>query len=188
MFANRLSDQEGLSRCYSGSGNNMRWNRACTGYRLPTEAEWEYAARGGEDWVYPGSFDAGVAAWYSGNSEEKTHPVGKKKPNAWGLYDMSGNVREWVWDWYGSYSGDARDPTGPEQGSNRVVRGGSWLSKARRVRVAYRSNDVPGAPRQLRRRVSPCEDGAVGHPRRCSYPRRRRFRSDLSLSCEQPHR
>jgi len=136
MFANRLSDQEGLSRCYSGSGNNIRWNRSCTGYRLPTEAEWEYAARGGEDWVYPGSFDAGDVAWLYANSGKKTHPVGTKQPNAWGLYDMGGNVWEWVWDWYGGYSGDARDPTGPSSGYRRVLRGGSWYSSGDQVRVA----------------------------------------------------
>ena len=144
MFANRLSDQEGLSRCYSGSENNIRWNRSCTGYRLPTEAEWEYAARGGKDWVYPGSFSAGDVAWYEGNSGKKTHPVGKQQPNAWGLYDIGGNVWEWVWDWYGPYSGDVTDPTGPSSGSSRVLRGGSWSNRARGVRVALRGSSTPG--------------------------------------------
>lgn len=138
-YANLLSDQEGLSRCYSGRGENVKWKRSCTGYRLPTEAEWEYAARGGEDWVYSGASVAGDVAWYGANSGEKLQPVGKKQPNAWGLFDMSGNVFEMVWDRYGNYPTSAvTDPVGPSSGANRVIRGGSFFYEASRVRVAHR--------------------------------------------------
>ncbi len=106
-------------------------------YRLPTEAEWEYAARAGTKGDYAGDLDA--MAWYKANSGEKTHPVGQKQPNAWGLYDMHGNVWEWVQDWYGDYSPEAvTDPTGPASGSTRVVRGGGWFGLDWRCRSAKR--------------------------------------------------
>jgi len=147
-YANALSDKEGLTRCYSGSGDNIRWDKSCNGYRLPTEAEWEYAARAGAPTKYAGSGDVDEVAWYKDNSGQYPHPVGQKKPNAWGLYDMSGNVYEWVWDWKGSYSGDATNPTGPSSGSSRVERGGSSFSVSRYLRVAERYSDSPGL-RQL---------------------------------------
>ena len=107
-------------------------------YRLPTESEWEYAARAGTTGDYAGSLDA--MAWYSNNSDSKTHPVGTKSPNSWGLYDMHGNVWEWVQDWYGAYpSGAVTDPSGAASGSYRVVRGGSWVSPAAGARSADRS-------------------------------------------------
>jgi formylglycine-generating enzyme required for sulfatase activity len=121
-------------------------------YRLPTEAEWEYACRAGTTTVYGFGDDAsrlGDYGWFDGNTEEsdsKTHPVGEKKPNAWGLYDMHGGVYEWCQDWYGSYprSGSARtDPTGAASGDTRVVRGGSWNSSARICRSAYRDAFMP---------------------------------------------
>jgi len=118
-------------------------------YRLPTEAEWEYAAKGGphggDGTKYAGSDTVGDVAWYGDNSGSTTHPVGTKAPNGLGLYDMSGNVWEWVQDWYGSYSADAvTDPTGPATGSYRVIRGGSWDSYALRARVSSRNYYWPG--------------------------------------------
>jgi formylglycine-generating enzyme required for sulfatase activity len=99
-------------------------------YRLPTEAEWEYAARGGnksKGYEYSGSDKIEDVAWYVGNSENKTHPVGTKKPNELGVYDMSGNVYEWCQDWYGSYSSSRqKNPQGPSSGTYCVFRGGSW--------------------------------------------------------------
>ncbi len=118
-------------------------------YRLPTEAEWEYAARGGnksQGFKYAGSNKIGEVAWYDGNRGKKMHSVGQKKPNELGLYDMSGNVLEWCQDWYGAYSsGSQTNPQGPSSGSTRVLRGGSWGSKARFCRVSYRNLDNPSS-------------------------------------------
>jgi formylglycine-generating enzyme required for sulfatase activity len=113
------------------------------GFRLPTEAEWEYACRAGTVGKYAGELDA--MAWHVGNSSRQTHEVGRKRPNAWGLYDMHGNVWEWCADWYGDYpTGAVTDPTGPEGGSSRVFRGGSWYDTAWGCRSAYRRGDSPG--------------------------------------------
>ena len=116
-----------------------------TSYRLPTEAEWEYAARAGRRGNdYPEDVDS--IAWHRGNSGLRTHPVGQKVPNAWGLHDMLGNVREWVEDWYGEYPGGAvTDPEGPSTGSYRVHRGCCWLYDAGDCRAADRSSDGPGS-------------------------------------------
>jgi formylglycine-generating enzyme required for sulfatase activity len=122
--------------------NRMNARRDGFHYRLPTEAEWEYAARAGSAGT-PGELDA--MAWYYNNSGNKTHPVGQKQANAWGLSDMLGNVYEWVQDWYGDYpSGSAIDPAGPAAGALRVVRGGSWeYIIAWDARVSCRSSDDP---------------------------------------------
>ena len=112
-------------------------------YRLPTEAEWEYAARAGTSGDRYGNLDA--IAWYGDNSGSRTHPVGRKAPNAWGLHDMLGNVWEWTQDWYGDYpGGSVTDPQGPASGSERVFRGGSWGGFARYCRASFRGYDSPG--------------------------------------------
>jgi formylglycine-generating enzyme required for sulfatase activity len=114
-------------------------------FRLPTEAEWEYAARsGGKNEKYAGGDDVEAVAWYGENSGGKTHPVGQKMPNGLGIYDMSGNVWEWCRDWYGEYSqGKVKNPTGPPSGSGRVLRGGSWRGNTVDCRTSNRFNNRP---------------------------------------------
>jgi len=143
---------------FSSCGSNcpvekVDWNESSdycrkVGKRLPTEAEWEYAARAGTTtkW-YCGNDESCVdrIAWNNGNSGSKTHPVGLKQPNAWGLYDMTGNVWEWTSDWYGNYgSSSQQDPSGASSGSARVDRGGSWYSHPTNLRSANRIFDEPG--------------------------------------------
>ena len=147
---------------YKGSNKpveNVSWNdcqefikklNRLTGlsFSLPTEAQWEYASRGGnrsQGYKYSGSNTLSNVAWYDDNSGSKTHEVGTKQPNELGLYDMSGNVWEWCSDWYGSYSSSSQtNPTGPTSGSCRVLRGGSWHDDAGGCRVSNRSSGNPG--------------------------------------------
>ena len=147
-YCNKRSIKEGLTPVYSGSGDYITRDSKANGYRLPTEAEWEWAAKGGgKDFMvyeYSGSNSVDAVAWYSGNSGSMTHPVKTKMANSLGLYDMSGNVWEWCWDWYGGYSSGAQtDPAGASSGTYRVFRGGSWYFVAEYVRVAYRNGDTP---------------------------------------------
>jgi len=116
-------------------------------FRLPTEAEWEYACRAGSATRYcfgDSEEQLDEYAWYNKNSDGQSHPVGQKKPNAWGLYDMHGNVWEWCSDWYGDYSPEGQEnPKGPPVGSHRVLRGGCWVNIPGRCRSAYRSDSTP---------------------------------------------
>ena len=164
-YCNRRSRQEGLTPCYSYSNygtntdnwpsgwntsnanhTNVNCNWTANGYRLPTEMEWMFAAKGGnlsQGYTYSGSNTIGDVAWYTPNSDRTTHTVGTKTANELGLYDMSGNVWQWCWDIYGSYpSGSQNNPTGSNSGSNRVLRGGSWLSDAHYCTVSYRGSSL----------------------------------------------
>jgi formylglycine-generating enzyme required for sulfatase activity len=151
-LCNALSQKEGKTPAYTINGTNVTLNVGATGYRLPTEAEWEYAAKGGastpvQTIKYAGSTNLDEVAWTSSNSGKTTHPVATRKPNALGLYDMTGNVWEWCQDWYGSYNASVQsDPTGPSSGSGRVNRGGSWNYDASIARVSFRSYDYPPDP------------------------------------------
>jgi formylglycine-generating enzyme required for sulfatase activity len=161
-FCNSLSDLAGLVRVYTSNGTDVTADFSKNGYRLPAEAEWEYAARGGNQskgYTYSGSNDVNAVAWYGSNSGSTTHPVGTKAGNELGIFDMSGNVWEWCWDWYGSYSSSAQmDPTGPSSGSYRVLRGGSWYNYDYGVRCADRNYYSSGARGNFGFRVARRQD------------------------------
>ena len=147
-FCNRLSERMNLNPAYRIEDQKVSWNRESFGFRLPTEAEWEYACRAGSTTRYSwGDLESniGESAWYMENSQGTTQPVGQKKPNSWGLFDMHGNVWEWVWDWYDGYPNqETVDPVGSRAGSARVVRGGCWLVGALDCRSAIRFYVEPG--------------------------------------------
>lgn len=151
-FCNRLSVRDGYNKCYTINGTNVTCDWNANGYRLPSEAEWEYACKAGTTTdYYSGSLESDLAkvAWYSVNGSNTTHIVGQKIPNSFGLYDMLGNVFEWVWDWSGNYdSGNATDPTGAVTGGLRVLRGGSWHNGATQNRSSIRGYDMPGSTSQ----------------------------------------
>jgi formylglycine-generating enzyme required for sulfatase activity len=154
-YCNALSRKEGLTPAYAVSGTNVTWNRSANGYRLPTEAEWEYACRAGTTTPFStgsnittnqANYDGNYP--YNGNAKgsyrNKTTAVGSFAANAWGLYDMHGNVREWCWDWFGDYGTAAQtDPMGAFSGSYRVSRGGSWFNGSQILRSAYRYDYTP---------------------------------------------
>ena len=156
-YCNWLSKKEGISKAYNDFGNLLDRDGSKTtdikkaeGYRLPTEAEWKYAARGGKKtkgYKYSGSDNLDEVGWYWnnwGNANSKTQPVGQKKANELGIFDMSGNVWEWCHDWYASYTNKAQtNPIGANSGSYRLIRGGSWCSAAYYCRVAGQSYDYP---------------------------------------------
>ncbi len=151
-FCNKLSTSVGLDPAYIINGEDVTWNRSANGYRLPTEAEWEYACRAGTNTEFNTGADITLkqANFYNKNldySAQRAKPVGSYKPNAWGLYDMHGNVSEWCWDWYDEKlpSGAQVDPIGPITGSGRVVRGGAFLS----------SDDKKGLVSSARKESSP---------------------------------
>lgn len=139
-YCNDLSKRQGLPQCYRIDGFAVAWPEgvACTGYRLPTEAEWEYAARAGATEATPKNI--GQYAWFDENSELKPHSVKGKLANGLGLFDMLGNAGEWVWDWQGEYPRDtAADPIGPKGGDNRVFRGGSFRYGSGEASYAFRT-------------------------------------------------
>jgi formylglycine-generating enzyme required for sulfatase activity len=145
-YCNARSQNEGLTPAYVVSDTTVTWNRSANGYRLPTEAEWEYACRAGTTTPYFSGSSVDGVGWYGDNSESTTHSVGTKQDNGWGLYDMYGNVREWCWDWFGGYETAAQtDPMGASSGSDRVVRGGSWGNIGQSLRSAYRGYSMPSS-------------------------------------------
>ena len=147
-YCNWRSKKEGFKECYTVKKSHVNCDFLANGYRLPTEAEWEFAARGGvfsTFTTFAGSNEVDEVAWYDKNSDNKTHPVGEKKANGLGLFDMSGNVWEWCWDLYGfdfDHTGNY-DPAGVEEGANRVLKGGSWHINGRNCRNASRYINAP---------------------------------------------
>jgi formylglycine-generating enzyme required for sulfatase activity len=147
QYCNMRSAREGFKPCYDLK--TLACDFTADGYRLPTEAEWEYACRAGTTgrWSF-GDNPAGLArhGWFKGCAEKTTHPVKQKRPNPWGLYDMHGNVAEWCNDYYAERYGPAaaENPRGPARGSQRVLRGGSWMSDEDDCRCSARHSEPPG--------------------------------------------
>ena len=151
-------------------------------FRLPTEAEWEYACRAGTQTAFGGTNNLDEMGWHKDNSNDQTHPVAQKKPNAWGLYDMQGNVHQWCSDGYGPYGGDAVDPKGANDARTRVVRGGAWKWNRDHLRRVPRQGR---ARRPARRRRVPCLPGNVRRVRsrtESARPHRRARREDFPQS------
>ncbi|HQO08547.1 MAG TPA: SUMF1/EgtB/PvdO family nonheme iron enzyme [Clostridiales bacterium] len=151
-FCNKLSEKKGLKKCYSGSGENIKCDFSANGYRLPTEAEWEYAAGGGPIYLgykYSGSDIIDEVAWHYSNSDGRSHPAGTKRPNVLGIYDMTGNVYEWCWDWCYYYKSEYQtDPTGADGSDpnvySRVLRGSSYKSDPVFSDLGYKSRTHSG--------------------------------------------
>ncbi len=144
-FCNDLSKMEDLTPAYTIDGDQVRRDRKADGYRLPTEAEWEYAARAGQGTPYSGSLLADDVAWTSANAGGRPAPVGTLEPNAWGLHDLSGNLWEWTTDGKRTYTAAPRkDPVGPSDDRYRVLRGGCWIQDTHAARSANRHWEVPG--------------------------------------------
>ncbi|MBE3068667.1 MAG: SUMF1/EgtB/PvdO family nonheme iron enzyme [Planctomycetes bacterium] len=148
-YCNMRSLREGLPACYDPK--TLACDPSADGYRLPTEAEWEYACRAGGVAAYAFGDDPaglGKVAWFKDNAAGATHPVGQKEPNAWGLHGMHGNVAEWCEDFYAegydAAPGEAADPRGPPSGDERILRGGSWRSSADACRASARASEAPG--------------------------------------------
>ncbi len=144
-FCSRLSEREGRRGCYrTDAQGEVACDFDADGWRLPTEAEWEYAARGGQGFRYAGSDSVDEVAWYRSIKKPVTRPPGQKRPNGFGLYDMCGNVDEWCWDRYGPYApGDVTDPAGSATGGTRVIRGGSAATEPLQMRVYTRNSIEP---------------------------------------------
>jgi formylglycine-generating enzyme required for sulfatase activity len=163
-FCNRLSVRDGLAPAYEVQGRRVSWRPASNGYRLPTEAEWEYAARAGTDRTYTGASGAGGLCGTANVADATARrrwpswsgaipcadgfaaaaPVGSLSPSPWGLYDMIGNVSEWVWDGYSAYAqGPVEDPRGPDDAYQRISRGGSWATNGTFSRLAQRGRLSP---------------------------------------------
>jgi formylglycine-generating enzyme len=147
-YCNARSNVEGFTPCYTiDDSDNVTLNLYCNGYRLPTEAEWEYSSRGGNlslGYKFSGSDSLNEVGWYIANSNGLIHNIGEKKPNELGLYDMSGNCYEWCWDWFAYYdSVEVTDPLGPLSGGFKIIRGGSYEYSTDQALNTFRSINLP---------------------------------------------